>query len=89
MLTHDYTCDQCGYRQEDNLVGDTSSVDIATDENMKALEDIGRKLLNEKVSRVDIETGIFQEVEGEGTNSEALTRFAFLLSEERKHRQSK
>ncbi|XP_076917334.1 patatin-like protein 2 isoform X1 [Bidens hawaiensis] len=75
--------------QEDNLVGDTSSVDIATDENMKALEDIGRKLLNEKVSRVDIETGIFQEVEGEGTNSEALTRIAFLLSEERKHRQSK
>ncbi|XP_076917335.1 patatin-like protein 2 isoform X2 [Bidens hawaiensis] len=73
--------------QEDNLVGDTSSVDIATDENMKALEDIGRKLLNEKVSRVDIETGIFQEVEGEGTNSEALTRIAFLLSEERKHRQ--
>ncbi|KAL4582367.1 hypothetical protein LXL04_006914 [Taraxacum kok-saghyz] len=75
--------------QEDNLIGDTSSVDIATDENMKALEDVGRKLLNEKVSRVDLETGIFQEVEGEGTNSEALTRFANLLSEERKRRQNK
>ncbi|KAI7724493.1 hypothetical protein M8C21_024512, partial [Ambrosia artemisiifolia] len=72
--------------QEDNLVEDTSSVDIASDENMKALEDIGRKLLNDKVSRVDIETGIFQEVEGEGTNAEALTRFARLLSEERKRR---
>ncbi|KAF5766265.1 putative patatin-like phospholipase domain, Acyl transferase/acyl hydrolase/lysophospholipase [Helianthus annuus] len=75
--------------QDDNLEGDTSSVDIATDENMKALEDIGRKLLSEKVSRVDLETGIFQEVEGEGTNSEALTRFASLLSEERKRRRSK
>ncbi|KAI3669858.1 hypothetical protein L6452_41307 [Arctium lappa] len=75
--------------QEDNLLGDTSSVDIATDENMKALEDIGRTLLNEKVSRVDLETGMFQEVEGEGTNSEALTRFANLLSEERRRRQSK
>lgn len=74
--------------QEDNLVGDTSSVDIATDENMKALEDVGKKLLDEKVSRVDLETGIFQEVQGEGTNSEALTRFASLLSQERKRRQS-
>ncbi|KAL7604959.1 patatin-like protein 2 isoform X1 [Lactuca sativa] len=75
--------------QEDNLIGDTSSIDIATDENMKALADVGIKLLNEKVSRVDLETGIFQEVETEGTNSEALTRFARLLCEERKHRQSK
>ncbi|CAH1421053.1 unnamed protein product [Lactuca virosa] len=75
--------------QEDNLIGDTSSVDIATDENMKALEDVGIKLLNEKVSRVDLETGIFQEVESEGTNSEALTRLARLLCEERKRRQSK
>lgn len=75
--------------QEDNLVGDTSSVDIATDENMKALEDVGKKLLNEKVSRVDLETGIFQEVEGEGTNSEALTHFAKLLCDERKRRTPK
>ncbi|KAK1422021.1 hypothetical protein QVD17_24859 [Tagetes erecta] len=75
--------------QEDNLVGDTSSVDIATEENMKALEDVGRRLLNGKVSRVDLETGLFQEVEGEGTNSEALTRFARLLSQERKRRQHK
>lgn len=73
--------------QEDDLIGETASVDIATDENMKALEDVGRKLLNEKVSRVDLETGIFQEVQGESTNSEALTRFAKLLSEERKRRQ--
>ena len=71
------------------MVGDTSSLDIATDKNMKALEDIGRTLLNEKVSRVDLETGMFQEVEGEGTNSEALTRFANLISEERKRRQTK
>lgn len=64
-------------------------MDIATDENMKALEDVGRRLLNEKVSRVDLETGLFQEAEGEGTNSEALIRFARLLSQERKRRQHK
>ncbi|XP_071711524.1 patatin-like protein 2 [Rutidosis leptorrhynchoides] len=73
--------------QDDNLIGDTSSIDIATDENMKALEEVGKRLLNEKVSRVDIETGVFQEVEGEGTNSEALVRFAHLLCDERKRRQ--
>lgn len=62
-------------------------MDIATDENMKALEDVGKKLLNDKVSRVDLETGVFQEVESEGTNSEALIRFAHLICEERKRRQ--
>ncbi|PWA67796.1 patatin-like protein [Artemisia annua] len=75
--------------QEDNLVGDTSSVDIATDENMNALEDVGKRLLNEKVSRVDLETGTFQEVDGEGTNAEALARFANLLCHERKQRLSR
>ncbi|KVH92575.1 Acyl transferase/acyl hydrolase/lysophospholipase, partial [Cynara cardunculus var. scolymus] len=46
-----------------------------------------KNYLRIQVSRVDLETGMFQEVEGEGTNSEALTRFANLLSAERRRRQ--
>ncbi|KAK3023971.1 hypothetical protein RJ639_042861 [Escallonia herrerae] len=73
--------------QEDALTGDAASVDIATKENMDALVQIGNKLLEKPVSRVNVETGMFEAVEGEGTNSEALTRFAKLLSDERKLRQ--
>ncbi|KAK2967544.1 hypothetical protein RJ640_030415 [Escallonia rubra] len=73
--------------QEDALTGNAASVDIATKENMDALVQIGNKLLEKPVSRVNVETGMFEAVEGEGTNSEALTRFAKLLSDERKLRQ--
>ncbi|KAM7507067.1 hypothetical protein LguiA_017520 [Lonicera macranthoides] len=74
--------------QEDGLTGDASSVDVATTENLNALVEIGNKLLEKSVSRVNLETGMFEAVEGEGTNAEALTRFAKLLSEERKLRQA-
>ncbi|KAM7510349.1 hypothetical protein LguiB_009224 [Lonicera macranthoides] len=74
--------------QEDGLTGDTSSVDVATTENLNALVEIGNKLLEKSVSRVNLETGMFEAVEGEGTNAEALTRFAQILSEERKLRQA-
>ncbi|KAK1383332.1 Patatin [Heracleum sosnowskyi] len=72
--------------QDDNLTGNTTSVDIATATNMEALADIGNKLLEKSVARVNIETGAFEPVVGEGTNSDALTRFAKLLSDERKIR---
>ncbi|KAK4841131.1 hypothetical protein QYF36_026559 [Acer negundo] len=72
--------------QDDSLSGDAASVDIATNENLKKLVEIGKNLLKEPVSRIDIETGRFQNVEGEGTNEDALTKFAKLLSEERKIR---
>jgi hypothetical protein len=42
--------------------------------------DIGRELLIKHVSRVDLETGRFVEVPGEGTNTEKLTEFAKMLS---------
>ncbi|KAM7507060.1 hypothetical protein LguiA_017513 [Lonicera macranthoides] len=74
--------------QEDGLTGDASSVDVATTENLNALVEIGNKLLEKSVSRVNLETGMFEAVEGEGTNAEALTCFAKLLSEERKLRQA-
>ncbi|TXG59505.1 hypothetical protein EZV62_014078 [Acer yangbiense] len=69
-----------------SLSGDAASVDIATNENLKKLAEIGKDLLKEPVSRIDVETGTFKNVEGEGTNEDALTKFAKLLSKERKIR---
>uniref|UniRef100_A0A5B7BX65 Patatin n=1 Tax=Davidia involucrata TaxID=16924 RepID=A0A5B7BX65_DAVIN len=75
--------------QDDTLTGEASSVDIATNENMQRLVQIGEELLGKAVSRVNLETGRFEAVEGEGTNEAALSRFAKLLSDERKLRQDK
>ncbi|XP_031275574.1 patatin-like protein 2 [Pistacia vera] len=72
--------------QVDTLTGDASSVDISTKENMEKLIEIGNSLLKEQVSRVNLETGRFEKIEGEGTNEEALEKFAKLLSEQRKLR---
>lgn len=72
--------------QDDSLMGHTSSVDIATKENMEALIAIGKDLLKKPVARVNIDTGMYEPVDGEGTNEEALARFAKKLSEERRMR---
>ncbi|XP_062181783.1 patatin-like protein 2 [Phragmites australis] len=74
--------------QDDSLMGNTSSVDIATKENMEALIGIGKELLKKPVARVNIDTGIYEPVAGEGTNEHALERFAKILSDERKLRTS-
>lgn len=68
------------------MCGEESSVDIATKKNLERLVEIGNMLLRKPVSRVNLETGRYEAIEGEGTNKEALTRFAKLLSEERKLR---
>jgi len=72
--------------QDDSLVGHTSSVDIATKKNMEALIGIGRELLKKPVARVNIDTGVYEPVSGEGTNEQALERFARKLSDELKLR---
>ncbi|KAG5535678.1 hypothetical protein RHGRI_023443 [Rhododendron griersonianum] len=72
--------------QDDTLTGDASSADIATTENLQKLVQIGNELLKKPVSRVNLETGRFDEVQGEGTNEAALIRFAELLSKENKLR---
>ncbi|KAI0495269.1 hypothetical protein KFK09_025419 [Dendrobium nobile] len=72
--------------QDDTLSGNSASVDISTKENLEGLVKIGNNLLKKPVSRVNIETGRYEPVEGEGTNEEALIRFAKLLSDERKRR---
>ncbi|XP_030961196.1 patatin-like protein 3 [Quercus lobata] len=75
--------------QDDTLTGDAASVDIATPENLQKLVEIGEALLKKSVSRVNLDTGRFEKIEGEGTNEEGLTYFAKLLVEEHKTRQKK
>jgi hypothetical protein len=53
---------------------------------MRTLVQIGNDLLKKPVSRVNIETGLFEEVPGVGTNADMLTNFAKKLSDERKRR---
>ncbi|XP_047974542.1 patatin-like protein 2 [Salvia hispanica] len=76
--------------QAENLTGDSSSVDVTTDENLNDLVKIGEYLLRSPLSSVNLQTGIFEPVvAGGGTNKDALTKFAKMLSDEQKFRQSK
>ncbi|KAG8384417.1 hypothetical protein BUALT_Bualt04G0115800 [Buddleja alternifolia] len=74
--------------QEDSLSGDASSLDISTTNNMQTLVQVGDSLLKKPVSRINLETGRPEPIQGEGTNEEALARFAKLISDERKFRQT-
>ncbi|KAG8384421.1 hypothetical protein BUALT_Bualt04G0116200 [Buddleja alternifolia] len=74
--------------QEDSLSGDASSLDISTTNNMQTLIQLGDNLLKKPVSRMNLETGRPEPVQGEATNEEALIQFAKLLSDERKFRQA-
>jgi hypothetical protein len=89
VLFQSLCCEKSYLRiQDDSLEGHTSSVDIATKENMEALIKIGKDLLTKRVARVNIDTGVYEPVDGEGTNEEALARFAKKLSEERRLRRN-
>jgi hypothetical protein len=71
------------------LTGEAASVDIATTENLQRLVEIAKELLKKPVSRVNLDTGKFEEIKDGGTtNEEALASFAELLVEERKLRQN-
>lgn len=72
--------------QDDTLTGNVSSVDIATEDNLKKLCEVGEKLLKKPVSRVNLENGHFQPLNNGENNEDALKRFAKILSEERKLR---
>ncbi|XP_022741793.1 patatin-like protein 1 [Durio zibethinus] len=74
--------------QDDKLRGDESSTDKATKKKMKNLVQIGERLLQKPVSRMNLDSGSFEPVDNEGTNEQALSRFAKLLSEERKLRRA-
>lgn len=65
------------------MCGDESSLDIATPKNLQALVEVAKERLKKRMSRVNLETGSFEELEEEGTNEEALISFAKQLSAER------
>ncbi|KAA0045872.1 patatin-like protein 2 isoform X2 [Cucumis melo var. makuwa] len=62
------------------------SVDVATEENLLKLIEVGENLLKKQLSRVYLESGNFEPRDGHGTNEDALIEFAAMLSEERKLR---
>lgn len=74
--------------QDDSLDSTVSSVDIATKENLDNLVKVGKELLKKPVSRINMEKGIF-EPSNQGTNEDALKRFAKLLSDEKRLRDLK
>lgn len=57
------------------MSGKDASVDIATKENLEKLEQIGERLLNKPVSRVNIETGLSEPVANGETNAEVLKKY--------------
>ncbi|KAH0971397.1 hypothetical protein GBA52_023553 [Prunus armeniaca] len=75
--------------QDDSLSGDEVSVDIATEKNLNRLVEIGKELLKKRVSRVNLDMGRYEGVEGEGTYEEALVEFAKRLSDAKKLGQNK
>ncbi|KAA8547211.1 hypothetical protein F0562_003633 [Nyssa sinensis] len=75
--------------QDDTLSGTLASVDVATKENLENLVKVGEGLLKKPVSRVNMGSGRYEPVENGGTNGAALKKFAKLLSDERKFRESK
>lgn len=57
------------------MSGTISSADVSTKDNLQDLVKRGEQLLNKPVSRVNLETGVFEPVgNGEGTNKNALRR---------------
>ncbi|CAJ1929697.1 unnamed protein product [Sphenostylis stenocarpa] len=74
--------------QDNTLKGDLASADIATKENLDNLVNVGEQLLKKTVTRVNLDTGLYEPVPDKGTNEEALKRFATSLSQARKGRKS-
>jgi hypothetical protein len=60
--------------QDDTLNKIVSFVDVATTKNLDNLVEVGGTLLKKPISRVNLDTGIF-EVANHETNGEALTRY--------------
>ncbi|KAF8391000.1 hypothetical protein HHK36_023300 [Tetracentron sinense] len=77
--------------QDHTLTGNASSVDIASEENLRNLVKIGEDLLKKKVpwSNSSVQTEMMKEEEIQETNGEALTRFAKILSDEHKLRKAR
>ncbi|CAA2957346.1 patatin 2, partial [Olea europaea subsp. europaea] len=74
---------------EDTLNGTATSVDGAAKGNLNKLVEIGQSLLKKPVSRVNLDSGLFEPIGNCGTNEDALKMFAKLLSEEKRFREAK
>ncbi|KAJ3676961.1 hypothetical protein LUZ60_002685 [Juncus effusus] len=76
--------------QVDSLEGSTTSIDDSTQENMQKLVKIGKDLLKKDVAKVNLETGSYDQLNPSiGTNEKILTKFAKILSDERRSRAGK
>nr|CAB3483261.1 unnamed protein product [Digitaria exilis] len=75
--------------QDDELKGDTSSVDVSTKENLNRLVDVGKALLKKPACKVNIETGKNEPDGTRGTNEKELIHFAKMLVDERRARLKK
>ncbi|KAM7510379.1 hypothetical protein LguiB_009254 [Lonicera macranthoides] len=69
-LEHNYL-----HIQVDTLCEDTSSTDKAIPGNMNELVKIGEGLLDEPVSRLNIDNGMLEPVQNGGTTEQALTKY--------------
>jgi hypothetical protein len=69
--------------QDDELKGDTASVDVSTKENLNRLIEAGKALLKKPVCKVNLENGKNEPDLSRGTNEEELIHFAKILSQER------
>ena len=58
----------------DTLQGKASSLDVAADENLEKLVEVGENLLKKPVSRLNLDTGIYEPILNCGTNKAALKR---------------
>ncbi|XP_066326948.1 patatin-like protein 2 [Miscanthus floridulus] len=72
--------------QDDELTGETSSVDVSTVENLNRLVGVGKGLLKKPACKVNIETGKNEPDAHRGTNEDELVRFAKMLVRERRAR---
>ncbi|CAL4999350.1 unnamed protein product [Urochloa decumbens] len=75
--------------QDDELTGDTSSVDVSTAENLNRLVDVGKALLKKPACKVNVETGKNEPDGNRGTNEKELIHFAKMLVDERRARLKK
>lgn len=51
-----------------------ASMDKSTKENLEKLEKIGNELLKEPVSQINFDSGLYEPIEGKGTNEDALVK---------------
>ena len=68
------------------MEGIAASIDNSSNQNLQTLVEIGNELLKKPVSRVNLENGNIEPVVNGGTNEEELSRFAKILSDERRNR---